>query len=346
MDNKKETEENLIEQELEHTNEISSIGFAYQNSAALAVQNVIDSQRKMIDAIPKIEIPTINMPSVSELGLTVYQNNLSAISDGLTRLGESMQRAIVDYMPSILQSINSVLSSFAETIARIDFAPMFDALRNLNFDFDFEKYEEQYLNTMYESRWFPYVGQTVSFAIIQDINDILSSTRQSKNRIKKIDACIFSYYNDLEIDSIKKYWRSLDLPSYIMRILYQAIKAYKNKEYAVTTIVLSSLWEGIVANKASHNGYRVGKQTKERFNELIMSNDFPAIFSDFYDKYIMYDCHSTDDVIDDVPGRHGIAHGWYSKYPSRKAALNAILFTDLLLQLKPIQIEVEGDENA
>ena len=329
---------NAIEKAIEQSNKIAQIGFTYQNPAALAAQNIIDSQQKMIAAIPKIEIPNIVIPSVAELGLTAYQNNLSVISDSLTKLGQSMQNVIAACMPS-LSIISNTLSSFIESVTRIDFSPMFDALRNLNFDFDFGKYEEQYLNTMYESRWFPYVGQTISFAIVQDINDILSSTRQSKNRIKKIDACIFSYYGDLEIDEIKKYWRSLDLPSYIMRILHQAIKAYKNKEYAVTTIVLSSLWEGIVANKASHSGYRVGKKTKERFNALIMSNDFPAIFSDFYNEYIMYDCYSTDDIIDDVPGRHGISHGWYSKYPTRKAALNAILFTDLLLQLKPIQIE-------
>lgn len=328
---------NMIEKDTERSSEITSSGFAYQNPAVLATQ-------KMIDTIPKIEFSTAVMPSVAELGLATYQNNLSSISDSLTRLGQSMQKAIAVYIPNITETISNALSSFVESIARIDFSPIFDALRNLSFDFDFGKYEEQYLKTMYESRWFPYVGQTVSFLIIQDINDILNSTRQSKNRIKKIDACIFSYYNDTEINQIKKYWHSLELPSYILRILHQAIKAYKNKEYAVTTIVLSSLWEGIVANKASHSGYRVGKKTREKFDALITSNDFPTIFSDFYNQYIMYDCHSVDDVIDDVPGRHGIAHGWYSKYPSRKAALNSILFTDLLLQLKPIQ--VEGNENA
>lgn len=39
----------------------------------------------------------------------------------------------------------------------------------------------------------------------------------------------------------------------------------------------------------------------------------------------------------DVPGRHGIAHCWYDTYPNRKMALNAIIFTDFLLELKPIE---------
>lgn len=55
IDNKKESQ--LLDEDSsmleEHSNEIASIGFAYQNFAALAAQNIIDSQQKMIDAIPK-----------------------------------------------------------------------------------------------------------------------------------------------------------------------------------------------------------------------------------------------------------------------------------------------------
>ena len=50
--------------------------------------------------------------------------------------------------------------------------------------------------------------------------------------------------------------------------------------------------------------------------------------------YIFYDCNSSTDVIDDVPGRHGVAHSYYQKYPSKKAALNAILFADFLMKIK------------
>ena len=48
----------------------------------------------------------------------------------------------------------------------------------------------------------------------------------------------------------------------------------------------------------------------------------------------MYSCYSVEEVIDDVPGRNSSAHSWYSEYPSKKAALNAILFTDFLLRLE------------
>ena len=52
--------------------------------------------------------------------------------------------------------------------------------------------------------------------------------------------------------------------------------------------------------------------------------------------FIYYNCSSPEEVKQDVPGRHAIAHGWYRTYPTRKTALNAILFTDFLIDLKPI----------
>ena len=49
---------------------------------------------------------------------------------------------------------------------------------------------------------------------------------------------------------------------------------------------------------------------------------------------------------EDVPGRHGIAHCWYNKYPTKKAALNAILFTDFLLNLQAREETEEEDRVA
>ena len=59
----------------------------------------------------------------------------------------------------------------------------------------------------------------------------------------------------------------------------------------------------------------------------------------FFDEYIMYNCESVEEVKEDVPGRNSSAHSWYNKYPSRKAALNAILFTDFLLDIEPLEHE-------
>ena len=71
---------------------------------------------------------------------------------------------------------------------------------------------------------------------------------------------------------------------------------------------------------------------------LIDENGYDEIFDSFCEEFIFYDCRKPGDVIADVPGRHGIAHSWYDKYPSKKMALNAILFTDFLLHLEPSQM--------
>ena len=51
----------------------------------------------------------------------------------------------------------------------------------------------------------------------------------------------------------------------------------------------------------------------------------------------MYQCDTSADYIPDVPGRNAIAHGWFPEYTSKKAALNAILFTDFLLHLDKLE---------
>ena len=123
----------------------------------------------------------------------------------------------------------------------------------------------------------------------------------------------------------------------MIRILIQSIQAYHRREYALTVATLSTLWEGIIQEKAQDKGYRVSKRTRQNLTKLIDANEYDKIFSSFCEEFILYDCNSPEQVRDDVPGRHGIAHCWYDKYPSRKMALNAIIFTDFLLQLEPIE---------
>ena len=50
-----------------------------------------------------------------------------------------------------------------------------------------------------------------------------------------------------------------------------------------------------------------------------------------------------DDIKDDVPGRHPVAHSWYNSYPSKKMALNAILFTDCLINISELQTMEENN---
>lgn len=196
--------------------------------------------------------------------------------------------------------------------------------------------EQEYQKALYEAKWFPHAIRTSNFQLFEDITNVLETTRNSQNRIKKLDKVIFSYYDKTALNEIKREWRNNpEIPSYMKRILSQGVNAYHRREYALTNSVLMTLWEGIIAKKAENeDNCRISGRTRQNLTVLNEKNDIGDFVTLFCNEYIFYDCYSAEQVKDDVPGRHGIAHSWYTKYPSRKTALNAILFTDFLLTLK------------
>lgn len=225
-------------------------------------------------------------------------------------------------------------------IQSLDFSPLFESLRAFSLpEIKPDKIKRIYLSEMYYAHWFPGSIWCADIKLTFDVIDIVGSTRKSNNRVKKIDRAIYGYYTKPVIEGMKKEWRGLDLPEYLMRILHQAVQAYHRKEYAITVIVLSTQWEGIIYRKAHDNGRKRISKTKEYFSTLASQNNYLEIFKSYYDDFIMYDCNSLEETIADVPGRHSAAHSFYETYPTRKAALNAILFTDFLLRLKPLEEE-------
>lgn len=247
----------------------------------------------------------------------------------------------------VMQEIQSVTSNLGKWLQTIDFSPLtsiLENIQNIGFDHDYEEVNEVFLKAMFDARWFPYAGWIADFRIVDAMLEILDTSRASKNRIKRIDKLIFSYYDKEEINDVKRGWRQMNLPSYMTRILVQSVQAYHRREYALTVSALSTLWEGIIQEKVNDGSYRISRRTRENLTKLIEENEFDKIFSSFCEEFIFYNCTKAEDVKPDVPGRHGIAHCWYDTYPSRKMALNAILFTDFLLGLKPLEkTEEEGN---
>lgn len=238
-----------------------------------------------------------------------------------------------------IQEIQLAASNVQTWLQTIDFSPLISILervQNFGFDFDYRKVDEAFLKVMFDARWFPYAGWLAEYSMADQVLDILSTSKTSKSRTKKIDKLIFTYYNKEELDNIKRGWRQMGLPSYMIRILVQSVQAYKRKEYALTVSALSTLWEGIIQEKTNDKEYRISKRTRENLEKLIRENGFEEIFSSFCTEFIFYKCVNPSEVKPDVPGRHSIAHCWYNTYPNRKMALNAILFTDFLLQLIPL----------
>ena len=201
------------------------------------------------------------------------------------------------------------------------------------FNWERQKRQERiFAQTLSAARWFPYIRGATFFPGFFGINQILAESPDEQERVNQIDQMVFSFYTEERVQEIKAEWGELGLPEHIYRILAQAVDAYLRGEYAMTTIVLSSLWEGIVGQKATgQDSYKVSKRTIQNFQKLIKVNELPGMCAEFYETNVMYTCTSVEEVKPDVPGRHANAHGWFSSYPTQKAGLNAIMLTDFLL---------------
>lgn len=278
----------------------------------------------------QFDIPTIKI--WDDLGTKASSNLIS-------RLNTFVNNSAM----SEIQFVTSRLSKWLQTVYFSPLTSILENIRAVGFDHDYREVDDVLLKAMFDAKWFPYAGWIASFRIFNEMIEVLNTSRASKNRIKRIDRLIFSHYDKDEIDNFKRRWRKMGLPSYMIRILVQAVQAYHRREYALTISALSTLWEGIIQEKANDDSYRVSKRTRENLTKLIEENEFDNIFSSFCEEFIFYDCKKAEEVKPDVPGRHGIAHCWYNTYPNRKVALNAILFTDFLLGLKPLDKTEEKD---
>ena len=287
----------------------------------------------------KSAIPTYQFESPALKAIEAWSNSaVSNLATGLTALIQN----------PVMQEIQAINTNLGKWLNTIDFSPLtsiLENIQNIGFDYDYEEVNEVFLKAMFDARWFPYAGWIADFRIVDAILEILDTSRASKNRVKRIDKLIFSYYDKDEINNLKRGWRQMNLPSYMTRILVQSVQAYHRREYALTVSALSTLWEGIIQEKVNDTSYRISRKTRENLSKLIEENEFDKIFSSFCEEFIFYNCTKPEEVKPDVPGRHGIAHCWYDTYPNRKMALNAILFTDFLLGLKPLE-KTEEDTNG
>lgn len=287
--------------------------------------------------------------------------------DVLQQLRESVTGAILElkaYMDSnreLISSISNTMmeiakcyqewtsalirSPFFEWIYDLDFGslkPLLEALENAHELHEQSKdIENAFLSTMMECHWFPYAAWTADISVLADLCIILSSSRgASKRREQRIDRAIIAYYSSDKLLDMKISWKKSNMENHIKRILCEALDAHIRGEYALTIAVLATMWEGIIYQKACSDPVtcrqrRKMEKTKQDLATLTQANDYSSIFSDYFNTFIVSQCNSEGDVLQGVPNRHGVLHGWYPRYPNKKASLNAILLTDFLLNLTP-----------
>ena len=302
-------------------------------NASLVAQRLQDSTRvQQIDDLTRkaaVQACQFDIPALK--AISAWDNQaITNVAAGLEALTTN----------PVMQEIHLATSNIHTWLQALDISPLvgiLEKIRNIGFDFNCNKANEAFLKAMFDARWFPYAGWLAEYSMTDQVLDILNTSKSSKSRAKKIDKLVFAYYNKKRLDDMKRGWRQLGLSSYKTRVLVQAVQAYKRREYAITVIALSTLWEDIIYKKANQKGRRNGDKTKRNLKKLIEENEYDEIIDSFCEEFIFYQCNGPEEVKPDVPGRHSIAHSWYDTYPNRKMALNAILFTDFLLYLTPLE---------
>ena len=175
---------------------------------------------------------------------------ISPMAELVRGMSKAMESSLANTLRSILNNQNAFVNTFEtpamKWLSGFDFTPLLEAFKRIQFpDISqrFKEIREIYLRTMYETKWFPYVGWFARVSLLRDIGNIINTSRTgSKNREKRIDKAIFSYYNDTEIRSIKKRWWKADLDYCVRKMLGQAIEAYFRREYALTISALATMW--------------------------------------------------------------------------------------------------------
>lgn len=315
----------------------------FDNESLSSDDNSYISEEKMIHLVEKAdEIANktsgidfnklVRLQEESTFGYVKFASKIEHTLISLNQFMEDVGRKAITAAQVLLDTFSkfnySIFDRIQESLSRI----------GREFDTYFDKLEATYQNELYEAKWFPHAINTDNLQLFLDVSEVLEHTRRSKNRTKKLDRIFFDFYDKKRLAAMKREWKNIpEIPYHIQKMLSQAVNAYDRKEYAVTNSVLMTLWEGIIASKVGkENNYRISGATRQSLETLNDENNNGETIKNFCSDFIFYDCRQIEEVKDDVPGRHGIAHSWYVKYPSRKTALNAIIFTDFLLGLNPI----------
>lgn len=254
----------------------------------------------------------------------------------------------IKLLSEVSRNICASISPIVRFISEIDLSPIYEIVeilkRNSPAGVDYNELIERCMEVLYQYRWFPSSVYDCRIEFFFELVDILNSTRAgSKNRGRKIDALMFKYYDKQAIDDIKRDCRkNKDLDSCHKRLIQEALQAYQKGKYGTTVMVLTMLWQGMISLKVDNRVYQKDDKIRESMEKLVYVNGGSELYSDFFNTFIYYECSGFDKVKEDVPGRHGIAHSWIKKYPNKKTALNAILFTEFLVKLRPIKQDLQS----
>jgi hypothetical protein len=337
---------------IEHAMKIAELGSKTGRPAIEKIDRINEIHRQAMLPLEQMKnILSVPIPKIhfepALLGLAKISESLvnaSEFHDHAKNLLDPFSKTLAIYQANYkvfaIPAINTLAQTVAASLAG-SISALLEPLQNFNryLNFDFERFEKAYLECMFECKWFPYIHDDLTMTFMREVIDIKNYTRATKSRTKKVDSYIFSIFNKTKLKAIKSEWIKLEQNKTRARIMRQCLDAHIQGHYALAISALTPLWEGIIKDKVNHQGRIRSDKVKEALMKLANDNGMPAIINDFFNDYVMYQCDDPKDIIEDVPGRHSLSHGWFNRYPSRKVSLNAILFTDFLLRLEELQDE-------
>lgn len=281
--------------------------------------------------------------ALSAFSKPIVIQGLDAISM-TAKVGESLSAIVKSYQQHV-SVIASKVVALLEELPYHAFSNVPKLIDGIDFSDVLKGFEKIYYEEMVAARWFPHENFVSSTGSINKLIDIISHTRQgSKARTKELNKFAFDLYDKYTLKYMFSNWKKKTLPKHILRMMCEAIKAYNCGWYASTVSILVPLWQGLIQQKATGTSEsRTDAKTKAELQIIVQDNPHAKIIEAFCDEYIFYPCYSLEQVKDDVPGRHGVCHSWHKEYPTRKTALNAIIFTDFLLSLYPVENKEENN---
>lgn len=312
------------------TKQISEIAKAIIPDQKSFFENILSFNK----SLAKILKSNYTFLKVNEKYSDTLQESIEPLSRVIKTQLESLQLDAI-YLASFLESFSQSLSLSWTTQTFIQ------RLENESVDqiFDYRSCLILLLTEKaFAHQWFPYVFFYMKNIDLIELKKIIEDeVNLESDRRCFADEKIINYFSPHELKSIKESWMDINICNDTKRMLRHAIDAHNRGHYMLTISCLSLLWEGWILEKCRTDPTTRQSKVVNRFKYLAENNGYHAIFGEFYEKLIGAQCFKSADIIEGIPCRNGIAHGIYKKYPNKKSSINAILITDFILNLEPIE---------
>lgn len=287
----------------------------------------------------KLQIPKLfiekHMETLNKLKDALSFNNYNLIlkeTKAIENIFKTLATLTIrtDLLPKI-ENINSPLLEMAKQIQKYSLTNILKEIYLPNFP---KSINDFYSTLLYKTGWFPSPRLLNESDIYEPLRVIQVTSRgESKRREKRVDKVIIEYFTKQEIEKIQKEWNKLNIENYKKRAMRESINAYLRGEYILTISTLVPMGEDFIKEDKREIKQKRHKKVKDEFRGKVESLKMHPLIADYFENYMMSTCYTVEDRIEGIPNRHGVAHFKYKSYPTKKEALNSILFTDTLIDL-------------